>query len=206
MVQIAKGMVEKLEKSYVNGTIVPADEASISVYDRGFLTGDGVFDTWRTYDGACVDKVVSRHLERLSASLRYIELQPEALVEEVHTASLDLVQRSREAIQRIGDVWVNPIVTQGLGGSPSRIVLLLPLPVRPGVYTEGMRLIGTVTGYGPFGPVDPRVKSISRLGYARAEHRTDRIGPTNLWSAVSERARVHRRVDTVRTVLSKDGV
>ena len=35
---------------FVNGKITPADEASIPVYDHGFLFGEGVYETLRTYN------------------------------------------------------------------------------------------------------------------------------------------------------------
>ncbi|MDJ0956839.1 MAG: hypothetical protein QNI91_08290 [Arenicellales bacterium] len=39
-------------KAYVNGEIVPESRAVISIHDRGFVYGDAVFDTLRTFDGS----------------------------------------------------------------------------------------------------------------------------------------------------------
>lgn len=36
---------------YLNGDIVPAEQATISPFDHGYLYGLGVFETFRTYDG-----------------------------------------------------------------------------------------------------------------------------------------------------------
>lgn len=57
---------------YLNGKIVPADDAKISVMDRGFLFGDGVYEVAAVLDGRIIDGPA--HLARLERSLREIEL------------------------------------------------------------------------------------------------------------------------------------
>ena len=54
------------ENVYLNGRIVPAREACVSPLDRGFLYGDGFFETTRIVAGRPL--LLSRHLERLAAS------------------------------------------------------------------------------------------------------------------------------------------
>ena len=51
---------------YVNGTITPAEQAVIPVYDHGFLYGEGVYETLRTYNR--VPFLYDRHVRRLRAS------------------------------------------------------------------------------------------------------------------------------------------
>ena len=51
---------------YVNGTITPADEAVIPVFDHGFLYGEGVYETLRTYNR--VPFLFDRHMRALRAS------------------------------------------------------------------------------------------------------------------------------------------
>ncbi|MBU7007512.1 aminotransferase class IV [Phosphitispora fastidiosa] len=57
---------------YLNGEFVPAAEAKISVFDHGFLYGDGIFETMRAYDGRIF--MVSEHLDRLYSSAKELEL------------------------------------------------------------------------------------------------------------------------------------
>lgn len=57
---------------YLNGSIVPAAEASVSVFDRGFLFGDAVYELVRTFDG--VPLAMNAHVARLKASLASIQL------------------------------------------------------------------------------------------------------------------------------------
>ena len=51
---------------YVNGTITPADQAVVPVYDHGFVYGEGVYETLRTYNR--VPFLYDRHMRRLRQS------------------------------------------------------------------------------------------------------------------------------------------
>jgi D-alanine transaminase len=52
---------------FLNGEFVAADQAKVSVFDRGFLLGDGVYEVIPVYDGRCFQ--LKKHLERLQNSL-----------------------------------------------------------------------------------------------------------------------------------------
>ena len=58
--------------TYINGEFVSEDEAKISVFDNGFMLGDGVYEIERTFGGEPFR--LDDHMERLRRSLRYIEL------------------------------------------------------------------------------------------------------------------------------------
>ncbi len=60
---------------YLNGNFVPAGEAQISVFDRGFLFGDGVYEVIRYFDGHPIG--LDRHINRLARSLRSIQMDDE---------------------------------------------------------------------------------------------------------------------------------
>ncbi|ELK39295.1 aminodeoxychorismate lyase [Brevibacillus agri BAB-2500] len=59
---------------YVNGTICPAHEASVSVLDHGFLYGIGLFETMRVYDRKLF--LWDDHFARLSSGLLALQIQP----------------------------------------------------------------------------------------------------------------------------------
>jgi len=59
----------------LNGTVQPLENARVSVNDRGFLFGDGVYEVVRTYDGAPFR--LEEHLDRLLHSLEQIRLIPD---------------------------------------------------------------------------------------------------------------------------------
>ena len=62
----------------INGHIVPAEQANISAYDHGFLYGDGVYETLRTYQG--VPFLLDGHLARLRRSAGLIRIDWERLL------------------------------------------------------------------------------------------------------------------------------
>ena len=57
---------------YVNGTIASANDAVVPVYDHGFLYGEGVYETLRTYNR--VPFLLDRHTRRLRASAEHLRL------------------------------------------------------------------------------------------------------------------------------------
>ena len=59
--------------AFVNGRFVPEAQASVSIFDRGFLYGDGVFETMRVYGGRLFRPV--EHMERLFAGLQVLGIE-----------------------------------------------------------------------------------------------------------------------------------
>ncbi len=64
----------KKMKIWMNGRLVDIAHAKISVSDRGFLYGDGVFETMRSYAGVVFR--IDAHLDRLSGSLKVARIKP----------------------------------------------------------------------------------------------------------------------------------
>src|SRR4029434_2181769 len=73
---------------YVNGHLIPASQASVSVFDRGFRMGDGVFDTARTFRHRPYK--LREHVERLYRSLSYIRIDPGMTIEEMEAYTLQI--------------------------------------------------------------------------------------------------------------------
>jgi branched-subunit amino acid aminotransferase/4-amino-4-deoxychorismate lyase len=179
--------------AYVNGEFVDDRTATVSVRDRGFLLGDGVFDAWRTYGGGVVPSVVERNLERFRRSINYLELPGAALAEEIGTAAAELIERNADEISAVGDIWIHAYVTRGAAyeleadaAQATRIAICTPIPFRSmfaggELYDRGAHLVSSLMTVNPFWPVDPRVKSISRLAYVRAERKQARVG-AGTWS------------------------
>src|SRR5437762_13342925 len=57
---------------HLNGALVPASEARISPFDRGFLFGEGVYEGLRSFRGRVV--AMQRHLDRMAAGLKECRL------------------------------------------------------------------------------------------------------------------------------------
>jgi D-alanine transaminase len=76
----------------VNGSYVPEAEATVSVFDRAFLFGDGVYEVTAVLDRRLVD--FASHLERLDRSLKEIALHPPLSHEELRALHEDLIKRN----------------------------------------------------------------------------------------------------------------
>lgn len=77
---------------YVNGEYLPAEEAKISVFDRGFLFGDGVYEVSSVIEGKLVDNVA--HLARLARSLKALSLTSPIDLQEIPAIQRELIARN----------------------------------------------------------------------------------------------------------------
>lgn len=75
---------------YVNGDFVPEEDAKISVFDRGFLFSDGVYEVSTILGGKLVDNAA--HLRRLSRSLNELAMAPACTDDELVAAQHKLVE------------------------------------------------------------------------------------------------------------------
>jgi D-alanine transaminase len=81
--------------AYVNGAFVPEAEATVSIFDRGFLFADGVYEVIALVDGRFVDD--GPHLDRLDRSLREIQLASPMPRAELHAMLVELAARNAVA-------------------------------------------------------------------------------------------------------------
>ncbi len=116
---------------YLDGTFVPRDEARISVLDRGFVFGDGVYEVIPAYSGAPFR--LEQHLARLAASLAAIEIPPPLAPEAWRDVIATVLTRNGG-----GDQSVYIQVTRGVaerdhappaGLRPTVLVMSKPMPV-----------------------------------------------------------------------------
>lgn len=77
---------------YVNGEYLPEEEARISVFDRGFLFADGVYEVTSVIDGKLVDN--EAHLARLDRSLDELNMDFDVSGEEITTIQKELMKRN----------------------------------------------------------------------------------------------------------------
>src|SRR5262245_49642438 len=91
--------------AYVDGKVVPAEQAVVPISDRGFLFGDGVYEVVRTYGRRPF--LIERHLDRLRASADALRLSLEELPA-IDGVVDDLVRRSDG-----GECYIRIMVTRG---------------------------------------------------------------------------------------------
>ena len=99
----------KQQQFYLNGRIVPEAEARLSVFDRCYLYGDGVFEGIRVYNGKVFR--LREHVERLYESARSINLE----IPLSRDGMADAVQSTVQANNK-RDGYIRALVTRG-GGS-----------------------------------------------------------------------------------------
>ena len=93
---------------YFNGKFVPKNEARTSIYDHGFLYGDGVFEGIRAYNGRVFR--LDEHLDRMYDSAKAIDLTVPISKEEMKKAIIETLKKNR-----LKDAYIRPIVTRGDG-------------------------------------------------------------------------------------------
>jgi len=117
----------------IDGELVAPDHATISIFDRGFLYGDGVFEVFRTWDGVATD--LEAHVARLytSAVVLGIRALDRAVVENAVRRTLEHSgpgeHRIRIVLTRGTGALGAPLSTLGPGRA---IVVVEPLPAQPG--------------------------------------------------------------------------
>ena len=174
---------------YIDGELHEPENAVVSVFDRGFLFGDSVFETLAILGGRFI--FMAEHLDRLERSARriYIEPPPRARVEQA--------MRETAAASGEADARLRVIVTRGVAGldldpstatSPRLVVIAQPLGaptaelLAAGVAVEIVKL-----SRGAPGSVDPSVKSgnylSSVLAIAEARRRAPDANEAILCSA-----------------------
>ncbi len=157
---------------YFNGRIVPESQAQISFRDRGFIAGDGCFDTARTF-GHKIFRLKD-HIDRWYASQRYLGIDCGLPAERVMAITEDVVRRNLHLIDSDDDYWVSQRVSRGVnpddpvapsGLKPTVIVECQPLPLkaRAPLYRDGMDIV--VPAVRRIGPdmLSPRAKTHNYL-------------------------------------------
>ncbi|MFQ5893400.1 MAG: aminotransferase class IV [Nitrospinota bacterium] len=153
---------------YLNGDYVPAEEARISVFDRGFLYGDGIYETLRVYSGRVFK--LEEHLSRLERSARMIRLAlplSRAGVAEAIETCLKVNDLS-SALVRIG-VSRGEASSPGLDpalvvGPPTMVIVARPFePYPEAMYEAGLRAAVVSVRRNPTEALNPTIKSTNFL-------------------------------------------
>lgn len=157
---------------YVAGKLVPAEQASVSVFDHGLLYGDGVFEGIRVYGGRVF--LLQEHIDRLYESALAIRLVIPISNPEMVKAVEDTVKANN-----ITDGYVRLVVTRGAGAlgldirrtsNPQVIVIADTITMYPEeMYRTGMKLVTAATIKNHPGALSPRVKSLNYLNNIMAK-------------------------------------
>lgn len=143
----------------IDGVLHAPDDAKVSVYDRGFLYGDSVFETIRTYAGKCF--ALGEHMARLERSAALVAIpmpiSADALAAEI-VAAVSATQSpggpggpSPAAPAAPAERYVRVMLSRGMGPlgldpsaavAPLRVILVEPLETpAPALYRDGVAVI-----------------------------------------------------------------
>ena len=167
----------------VNGRVSDQEHAVISIFDHGFLYGEGVYETLRTYNGEPF--LFGRHMRRLRNSAGMLHLS-------IPLTDTQIDARFRETMQAAGlggadrEAYIRILVTRGIGEltydpaatpTPSIVVIVKPNVDPPAeVFERGVKvsLVGVVRNHPA--TVNPLIKSNSLLNNALAMQEALRRG------------------------------
>lgn len=157
---------------YIDGKFVPESEAKISVFDHGFLYGDGVFEGIRAYNGKVFK--LREHIDRLYDSAKAIALEIPISKEEFMKIILETLR-----VNNLRDAYIRPIVTRGIGdlgldprkcSRPTIIVITRPWGKLYGdLYEKGLKAVTVTIRRNPIDSLPPNIKSLNYLNNVLAK-------------------------------------
>lgn len=155
-----------MTKVYVSGKLVEKEQATVSVFDHGFLYGDGVFEGIRVYGGRVF--LLAEHIDRLFESARAIRLEIPLTKAALIAATNDTV-----AANALVDGYVRLVVSRGAGtlgldprktADPQIIIIADTISLYPPeMYQQGLKLITASTLRNHPQALSARIKSLNYL-------------------------------------------
>ena len=158
---------------YINGKLVPREDAKISVFDHGYLYGDGVFEGIRIYDGNVFR--LEEHMNRLFESAKTIAL-------DMPLSRKDLIEATLSTVAANGkrDGYIRLIVSRGPGDlgidpakckhGPTLVIIVDQISLYPKEYYDnGITLATSSVRRIPAECLDPRIKSLNYLNNIMAK-------------------------------------
>jgi len=162
--------------AYVNGEYLNAGQASVSIFDHGFLYGDGVFEGMRVFDGGLFR--ANLHMDRIERSARTIGLPMPVPKSELLDIIGEVVRRSE-----LQDAHVRPIIARGFGGpgidprncpEPTLIVSAYPFP--PFLGADPIKLFTSAVVRKAPRSLGAHVKSLNYLDAIVAKQQAGELG------------------------------
>ena len=162
--------------AYVNGHIVPAEKAAVSVFDRGIVLGDGLFETVRAVKG--MPQFFSLHYQRLAKSAKRLQIKLE-----LNEKALQKMVQTLCAKSKLDDAVVRITLTRGhyQGGlgidkslPPTLIITVTPVSgLPPELYTKGVKVVISTINKAAASGLDSTIKSINYLANIFAKAQAD---------------------------------
>ena len=166
---------------YINGRLVPRDEARISVFDSGFLLGDGFWESFRIHNGQLA--FFDRHMQRLEENAKALDIDLPFGREEMAKA----LQETVTANQLGDDAHLRLIITRGLKktpyqdprvnvSGPTLVIIGEHKAANPKVAEQGIRLYTVHVRRGQPDVLDPKLHTLSKLNCILARIQATKAG------------------------------
>ena len=151
---------------YISGKFFDKESAKISVFDHGFLFGDGVFEGMRSYNGKVFR--LREHMLRLWNSAKSLMIEIPINIEEMESATYETLK-----VNNISDGYIRLIVTRGIGTlgldthlceDPQIVIIADHLALYPNeFYEKGLDIVTASTVRTNPSMVSPQIKSLNYL-------------------------------------------
>ncbi len=168
----------------VNGRLFDQEHATVSVFDHGFLYGEGVYETLRTYNGQPF--LFDRHMRRLRKSADMLALPVPLTNTEINARFLETVRAAGLGDSPSREAYIRLLVTRGVGElsydptacpTPSIVVIVKPHVSPPAdVFERGVTVALVEIVRNHPGSVNPLIKSNNLLNNALAMQEASRRG------------------------------
>jgi branched-chain amino acid aminotransferase len=151
--------------AYVNGRYLRKEDASISIYDHGFLYGDGVYEAIRAYDGIVFK--LREHIDRLYESAKSIKIEMPLAKDELGRIVVEVLKKNQ-----LRNGYVRIVVSRGYGKmgvdprncpKPTLVVMAEPREPLFGEKVKGISAIISSLRRTPSWALDPRIKTLNYL-------------------------------------------
>jgi branched-chain amino acid aminotransferase len=167
------------QKIFLNGELVEKEEAKISVFDHGFLYGDGIFEGIRAYNGRVFR--FEEHLTRLYESAKAIMLDIPLDRSEMKEAVLETIRAND-----LEDAYVRLVVSRGVGDlglDPEKcdeatvLIIASDIELYPeDFYKNGLKVATVATRRNIPEALNPRIKSLNYLNNILAKIEANQVG------------------------------
>lgn len=153
---------------YINGNLVSRDEAKISVFDSGFLLGDGIWESFRLHNGKLA--FLDKHLDRLYENAKALDIDFGMKREDI----VDALYKTLKENEMISDVHIRLMITRGKKvtpfqdpkvnlGSATVVIIAEHKKADPKVTKRGIRLFTVHVRRGRPDVLDPKLHTHSKL-------------------------------------------
>ncbi|MBL8013914.1 MAG: branched-chain-amino-acid transaminase [Candidatus Omnitrophica bacterium] len=167
-------------KVYINGQFFLKEEAKISVFDHGFLYGDGAFEGIRSYDGLVYK--LDEHIDRLMESLHTLMIRLPMTQDQLKKDVIKTLQ-----VNKLTDAYIRLIVTRGEGdlgldprkcrGNAGIVIITDKITLYPAeLYENGMEIITVPTVKNHPEALNPELKSLNYLNNILAKIEATNVG------------------------------